>query len=363
MFAIDAHLDLATNAISLNRDLTLPAKEVRALEMEMKMDDRPDRGRGTVTLPDLRRGSIGLVIATIISRVAVKGKPVKSISLTGWNSPAQAFAFAQSQLAWYRVMEDQGEMVQIKDASGLERHLSLWLDQSIPDNRKPVGYILSLEGADSVVTLDYLHRYYAEGLRAIGPAHFGPGRYAPGTHSNEQGLMPAGRQLLKEMQSLNMILDMTHLTDTGFFEALDLYQGTIIASHQNCRAVIPGERQFSDEQIRAIIDRDGVLGGALDVWMLYPDYKQGMDPRQLGANLETLIPHFDHICQMAGNSNHIAFGTDLDGLFGREQSPYDLDTIADIQKFKDLLTARGYSENDLENIFHKNWLRVFRKVL
>lgn len=363
MFTIDAHLDLATNAISLNRDLTLPAREIRMLEKEMEMNDRPDRGLGTVTLPDLRRGSIGLVIATIISRVAVRGRPVKSISLTGWNSPAQAYAFAQSQLGWYRVMEDQGEMVQITSASGLQQHLDLWFDQSIPAAKKPIGYLLSLEGADSIVNLDYLHRYYEQGLRAIGPAHFGPGRYAPGTHSNEGGLTPAGRDLLKEMQSLNMILDMTHLTDTGFFEALDLYGGTIIASHQNCRAVIPGERQFSDDQIKAIIERDGVLGGALDVWMLYPDYKQGQDPKQLGANLEKLIPHFDHICQLAGNCDHIAFGTDLDGLFGREQSPYDLDTIADIQNFQDLLKTRGYSDADLENIFHKNWLRIFRKVL
>ena len=118
MFAIDAHLDLATNAISLNRDLTLTAEEIRTLEQELKLDDRPDRGKGTVTLPDLRRGNIGLVIATIISRVSVRGKPVQSISLTGWNSPAQAYAFGQSQLAWYRVMEDMGEMVQIGDRAG-----------------------------------------------------------------------------------------------------------------------------------------------------------------------------------------------------------------------------------------------------
>jgi membrane dipeptidase len=363
MFTIDAHLDLATNAISLNRDLTLPAREIRRLEKESHLTDRQDRGNGTVALPDLREGSIGLVIATIISRVAVPGKPVTSISLVGWNSPAQAYAFAQSQLSWYRVMEDLGEMVQIKTGEELDKHLALWADTTIPNADKPIGYLLSLEGADSIVNLDYLQRYYAEGLRAIGPAHFGPGRYAAGTHSDQSGLTPAGKDLLREMQSLKMILDCTHLTDKGFFEAMDLYDGTIIASHQNCRSVIPGERQFSDEQLKAIIDRDGVAGGALDAWMLYPDYQMGSDPKSLGIDLAKLIPHFDHICQLAGNSKHIAFGSDLDGLFGREQSPYDLDTIADLQKFKDLLTARGYSMEDLENIFHKNWLRVFRRCL
>lgn len=363
MFTIDAHLDLATNAISLNRDLTLPAAEIRLIEQELDLKDRPDRGKGTVTLPDLRRGSLGLVIATIISRVSVRGVPVQSISLTGWNSPAQAYAFGQSQLAWYQVMEDLGEMVQIRTLEGLEKHLELWQNTGIPNDQKPVGYLLSLEGADSIIHLDYLHRYYADGLRAIGPAHFGPGRYAAGTHSDQSGLTPAGKDLLVEMQSLKMILDLTHLTDKGFFEAVDLFGGTVIASHQNCRAVIPGERQFSDDQLKVIIERDGVIGGALDAWMLYPDYQRGDDPKQLGINLEKLVPHFDHICQMAGNSHHIGFGSDLDGLFGREQSPYDLDSIADIQKFKEILSTRGYSAQDLENIFHHNWLRVFRRCL
>ncbi|MCB0686945.1 MAG: dipeptidase [Saprospiraceae bacterium] len=363
MFAIDAHLDLATNAISLNRDLTRTSSEVRLLEKELNLTDWPDRGLGTVTLPDLRAGSIGLVIATIISRVAVRGNPVSMRSLIGWWSPAQAYAFGQSQLSWYRVMEEQGEMVQINSASALEKHLALWNDSSIPNDKKPIGYILSLEGADSVINMDYLHRYYEDGLRAIGPAHYGPGRYAPGTRSDQSGLTEAGKTLLKEMDALQMILDLTHLTDAGFFEAIDIYQGPVIASHQNCRAIIPGERQFSDEQIQEIINRDGVLGGALDVWMLYPDYQYGQDPNELGVKMEALVPHFDHICQMAGNSRHIAFGTDLDGLFGREQSPADLNTIADIQQFKELLSARGYTQEDLENIFHNNWLRVFRKVL
>lgn len=363
MFAIDAHLDLATNAISLNRDLTLTAEEIRAWERELQLNDRPDRGKGTVTLPELRRGSIGLVIATIISRVSVKGKPVNSISLTGWNSPAQAYAFGQSQLAWYRVMEDLGEMVQINDRQDLEDHLKLWSDDSIPNDQKPVGYLLSLEGADSIINVDYLHQYYQEGLRAIGPAHFGPGRYAAGTHSDQSGLTAAGKDLLREMEALNMILDLTHLTDKGFFEAIELFHGTVIASHQNCRAVVPGERQFSNTQIKEIIQRDGVLGGALDIWMMHPDFQKGQDPYTLGTNLEKLIPHFDHICQLSGNSHHIAFGTDLDGLFGREQSPYDLDTIADIQKFQELLSTRGYSESDLENVFYKNWLRIFRRAL
>jgi membrane dipeptidase len=363
MFTIDAHLDLATNAISLNRDLKKSVPEIRKFERDLGLNDTPDRGNGTVSLPELRRGNIGLVVATIISRYSPTGQQISSLKLNGWHSPEQAYAFAQAQLGWYSVLEEQGEMIQICNISDLEKHLKLWEDESISNEKKPVGYILSLEGADSIIDLRYLEKYYENGLRAIGPAHFGPGRYAPGTHSDGSGLTKIGRELLVEMDRMNLILDTTHLTDKGFFEAVDIFKGTIWASHQNCRSVIAGERQFSDEQIKIIIERGGVLGGALDTWMLYPNFNKAVDnPKALGINLESLVNHFDHICQLAGNANHIAFGSDLDGLFGLEQSPYDLDTIADLSKFEGILQKRGYSEGDIKKIFHGNWLRLIRET-
>ena len=125
-----------------------------------------------------------------------------------------------------------------------------------------------------------------------------------------------------------------------------------------------GERQFSDDQLRLLIERNGVIGGALDTWMLHSGFTLGgrESPKSLGIKLETLVDHFDHICQLAGNSNHIAFGTDLDGLFGLEQTPYDLDTIADIGKFEGILARRGYSRDDIEKIFHRNWLRIITQA-
>ncbi|MBO0936652.1 membrane dipeptidase [Fibrella sp. HMF5335] len=364
MFIIDAHLDLATNALSLNRDLKLPVQAIRDKERFLELTDTQDRGNGTVSLPALRQGNVGLVVATIIARFSAVGRPIPSLNLVGWHSFEQAYAFAQGQLAWYRVMEDQGELTQITNLPELDAHLALWADVTIPNETKPVGYILSLEGADSIIDPSYLHRYYENGLRAIGPAHFGPGRYAAGTHSDGSGLTYPGRELLREMDNLNLILDLTHLTDKGFFEAIDLFRGTVWASHQNCRALVRGERQFSDDQLRAIIERDGVIGGALDTWMLHNDVKLGGhdSPRALGINLEKLVDHFDHICQLAGNANHIAFGTDLDGLFGLEQSPYDLDTIADLPKYESILSRRGYSQADIDKIFNGNWLRLFRRT-
>ena len=361
---VDVHLDLATNAMTLNRDLTKSVHHIRAKEKTLKWDDFQDRGNGTVALPELRAGRVGLVFATMISRYAEHGSPLASMSLPGWHSPDQAYAYAQCQLSWYRQMEEAGEMLQIKDSDALLKHMELWLNEEKAAEDLPIGYILALEGADSLVTPEYIHRYHAQGLRSIGISHYGPGRYAAGTHSDGSGLTPLGFDLLKEMNQLDIILDLTHLTDEGFFQAVDVFEGTVIASHQNCRAIIPGERQFSDDQLKTIIERGGVIGGALDAWMLYPDYKMKHDsPRNLGIGLEKLVDHFDHICQLAGNCEHIGIGSDLDGLFGIEQSPYDLDTIADLQKFSGLLQKRGYSDADMERIFHKNWIDLLVKAI
>lgn len=361
-FILDAHLDLATNAMTLNRDLTKSVYEIRG--SEKLLNDYQDRGKGTVALPELREGKVGLVFATMISRVSEKGSSLETMSLPGWRSPQQAYANALCQLNWYREMEELGEMIQIRTKDDLSSHLNLWKSKEQLNNKKPIGYILALEGADSIVNLEYLHRYYDQGLRSIGISHFGPGRYAAGTHSDGSGLTLLGVELLKEMNHMNMILDLTHLTDKGFFEAMRIYQGTVIASHQNCRSIVAGERQFSDDQIKLILERGGVIGGALDAWMLYSDFRLGIDdPKSLGINLEKLVDHFDHICQMAGNSKHVGIGSDLDGLFGLEQAPFDLDSIADLQKFNSILSRRGYSDEDVDNILYKNWIDLLVEIL
>ena len=361
-FIIDAHLDLATNAMVLNRDLTQPVHAIRERERALGMNDYVDRGNGTVALPALRRGGVGLVWGTIISRYSEHGARVKSLALPGWHSPEQAYAGALGQLGWYREMERRGEMVQIRSRRDLAAHTERYHTRNA--EHRPIGYVLALEGADSIVTLDHLHLYYAEGLRSIGPAHFGPGRYAAGTHSDGSGLTPAGRELLREMNQLGVLLDVTHLTDRGFYEALEVYGGPLLASHQNCRALVPGERQFSDAQLRAVIDRGGVIGGALDAWMLYPNYREsGGTPHSLGIDLEKIVDHWDHICQLAGNADHVGVGSDLDGLFGTEQSPYDLDTIAELSQLAPLLSERGYDRDSIRKILYGNFARLLVEAL
>ena len=351
MFIIDAHLDLSMNALEWNRDLKKTVHEIR--EREQHLNDKPDRGKGTVSLPALRRGNIGLVVATQIARYVEPGS-----SLPGWNSPEQAWAQTQGQLAWYRAMEEHGEMVQIRDRESLEKHISTWNDSV----HKPIGYILSLEGADSLVTVNHLDRAYEYGLRAVGPAHYGPGRYANGTDSTGR-MGNEGLALLKKMEELNIILDATHLCDDAFWQALDHFNGPIWASHNNCRSLVDHNRQFSDDMIKALIARHAVIGGALDAWMMVPGWvRQQSTPKEMQCSLEVLADHLDHICQIAGNSLHIGIGSDLDGAFGTEQCPYDLDTISDLQTIPDILRKRGYSDDDVNNVMHANWLRFLRGV-
>jgi membrane dipeptidase len=257
-------------------------------------------------------------------------------------------------------MEEAGEMVQIRNASQLEKHIHLWETGS---GSLPLGYVLCLEGADSIISLKHLEAAYEYGLRAVGLSHYGPGIYAGGTDSKE-GLSAGGKELLKEMENLKIILDSSHLNDVSFREVLDHYSGPVWASHNNCRNFVPHNRQFSDEQIRELIAREAVIGVALDAWMLVPDWgRRDSTPENRGVTLKQVINNIDHICQLSGDSLHAGIGSDLDGAFGKEQSPQDIDTIADLQKIPPMLSEIGYSESDIINVMSGNWIRFLRKNL
>jgi len=366
MLIFDAHLDLAMNALEWNRDLRQPLDSIR--QRERSLTDKPDRGRGTVCLPEMRRGGVGICVATLIARYVKPHNPLR-----GWHSPEQAWAQTQGQLAWYRAMEEVGELVQLRDGEGLERHLCRWREKlgdspsplSAADSTAltagapglPIGYVLSLEGADSILSLAHLQQAYERGLRALGPAHYGPGTYAQGTDASG-GLGAKGRELLKEMERLGIILDVSHLCDQSFWEALDVFSGPVWASHSNCRALVPHHRQLGDDQIKSLIQRGAVIGLALDAWMLVPGWVRGRStPEATHLHLERAVEHIDHVCQIAGNARHSGIGSDLDGAFGFEQTPDDLTTIADLQRLVPRLESRGYSANDIELIMHGNFIR------
>lgn len=347
MLIFDAHLDLSLNALEYNRDLRRSVVEINAAEAEL--NDLAGRGKATIAFPEMRQAKVGLCVATLLAGCMKPAAPIGA-----WNSPAQAWAMTQGQLAWYRAMEEDNQLRQIRTWQQLRTHLQAWEED--PDTC-PIGYILSLEGADSIRTLSDLEEAYDQGLRALGPAHYGVGRYALG-HDTDGPLSPLGRELLAEMDRLNLILDATHLCEQTFWQAFDAFAGPIWASHNNCRALVDDPRQLADEQIKALAERNAVIGVACDVWMVVPNWQRGQtthDDRN-DANLAALADHIDHICQMLGNTQHVGIGTDLDGGFGNEQTPSDLKSIADLPKLWDILISRGYSELDLENISHQNFI-------
>jgi membrane dipeptidase len=349
MLLFDGHLDLAMNALYWHRDLNVPVHETRRLETGMT---QKGRGRGTVAFPEMRRGEVFLSIATVIARVQKPGNP-----LPGYPASEIAFAAAQGQLAYYRMLEEQGVLRMIQDRAGLEAHVREW--ETAPATA-PLGLILTMEGADPVVYPEQVHRWKRDGLRCIGLSHYGLSNYAHGT-STEGGLTDLGRAILPEVRSAGLLLDLTHLADQAFWEVMELYDGPVQCSHQCCRSLVPGDRQMDDAQLRAVIERGGVVGVALDAWMLHPGWVRG-ETENTVCSLDVVADQVDHICQLAGSSLHAGIGSDLDGGYGQEQTPHDLDTIADLQRVPDLLRARGYTDEDLANVMHGNLLRLFRTL-
>ncbi len=355
MLVIDAHLDLAWSALQWNRNLLESVYTIRANEAKVA---GKGRAQNTVCLPEMRQGRVALSFVTMLARST--GHKVEYLD---YGSQSQAYGIAKGQLAYYRALETDGHARVLADSESLRAHIAEWEAwESVganPLKTPPLGFVISMEGADPIRDPAQLEEWWEAGLRLLGPTHYGPGRYAGGT-GVEHGLTALGEPLLREMNRLGMLLDLTHMSDQAFWQAVKVYDGPVLASHNNCRALVPHQRQFSDDQLKLIIKRDGVIGAAFDIWMLQPGFVRGGSNRDVF--IETVIDHIDHICQLAGNSLHAAIGTDLDGGFGREQSPCDLDTIADLQLLPELLAARGYQADDIANIMHRNWLRFLYGV-
>jgi membrane dipeptidase len=354
---IDIHLDLAWSAMYFNRDLLQSISEIRAYEAGLT--DEPGRARNTVTFPELRRGKVGVCVTSLLARSG-PGATRRGSNRANLDYAAQTIchSHAKGQLAYYRLLESLGHVHILTTRAQLKSH---WTEWTQSPETTPYGLIISMEGADPILNPGQVEHWWQQGLRAVGPAHYGHSHYAAGT-GVDGPLTQAGRDLLKEFMRVGMILDATHLSDGSFFDAMDIYEGPVVASHHNCRAIVPGDRQLTDDQIRILIQRKAIIGAVFDAWMLYPGWKRGVtQPDVIG--IEAAADHVDHICQIAGNASHCALGTDLDGGFGNEQTPRDLDTIADVHKLEQIFEQRGYKREDIDAIFFGNALRFFSESL
>lgn len=352
MLIFDAHLDLALNGVDWNRDLRQDIEDIRAQEQAAEMTEL-GRGNCTLSFPELRRADVGVCLATAIAR---QEKAINDGF--GWTTPETCYAMAHAHLAYYRAMEKAGYLRMLKTRESLTSHVAAYEANRATE---PLGFIFTMEGADPILTPDTICEFHEHGLRSIGLTHYGANRYGGGTRT-EVGLAVDAIELLGHIERLGMTVDMTHLSDVAFWQVLDRFAGRIHASHQNSRRICNWQRQFSDAQYQAIIDRDGVIGMAFDIIMLQPGYVRGVSVRE--ATMARVVDNIDVICQMAGNARNVGLGTDLDGGYGNEQTPADLDRFSDIQQIlPDLLRKRGYPEADVVAIMSGNWMRFFGEVL
>jgi membrane dipeptidase len=354
----DAHLDLAWCAASFDRNLTLEVEELR--RRERGMTDEPSRGKCVLSLPELRRAGVAVCVATLLARGGpeAKSRPIIKRTDLDHSSPSIAHAAAHGQLAYYRLLEAQGQIRLIRTRGELAAQ---WEGYGRDPQGTPLGAILSMEGTDPIVWPEQARDWWDAGLRAAGLAHYGRGQHAYGTGVSGP-LSAAGIELLRVMDDLGMILDVTHLSDVSMAQALEYFDGPVLASHHNCRALVPGDRQLGDEQIKRLVSRGAVIGAAFDAWMLYPGWVRGQTQSEV-VSLEAVADHIDHVCQIAGNTKHAALGTDLDGGYGHEQTPRDLKVYSDLHRLEEILERRGYSGEDVDGIFHGNWLRFFGETL
>ena len=359
---IDAHLDLGWNALSWKRDLRMALDQLNA--SEKGMSDRLGRARATVTLPEMRAAGVAVCLGTAIARVPYGGRGLHDDTLD-FPCHHSAHAFGLAQLNYYRSLERAGEVRLLRTGLELEDHWQSWESQE-EKNALPVGLVFVLEGCDAITAPEEAEFWYGEGLRCASLAHYGHSAYAVGT-GQDGPVTTAGRKLLDEFARLGIILDVTHLSDTSFYDAVKCYDGPVLASHQNSRELVPGIRQFTEDQMKIVLERGGIVATSMDAWMLSPGWVRGEDEASTTSrsvvDLNAVVDQIDRVCQLAGNAWQSGFGTDLDGGFGTEQTPTGLDRIRDLQKIAALLDARGFSDDDIDGIFHGNLKRFLVKHL
>ncbi|MEA3374898.1 MAG: membrane dipeptidase [Chloroflexota bacterium] len=344
---VDAHEDIAWNVLALGRDVRRSALETRRLEVGTDVPDR--NGICMVGLPEWLAGNVAVVLGTIYVAPARRGR--KSGPQV-YSNADEAHAMAQKQLDVYRRLGDDEEQIALVGNRGsLEGVLESWESEA-----PTVGIVPLMEGADPVRGPAEAELWFERGVRVIGLSWKVGTRYAGGDGTGGP-LTDLGRELLEVTAELGMVLDVSHLAEESFFEALGRFEGQVVATHANPRALVPGSRQLSDEMIHRLAERDGVVGIVPANAFLRPDW------RTIRPTLEDVVAAVDHVCQMVGDAVHVGLGSDFDGGFGAEDTPPELDTVADLRRVGPALGEAGYDEEHVAAILGGNWLRVLQDAL
>jgi membrane dipeptidase len=353
MFIVDAHLDLAYTAVNFNRDLRQPLALVRQQE-----PDPGPRGIATATFPELQRGGVGLVFGTLFvlpATSAVTGLDDTAV----YHSPTEAHQQAMEQLDYYHRLADTDDRLRlVGDLATLEEVVAS--HETDGETTPLLGIVPLMEGADPIREPEEAELWYERGLRLVGLA-WDDTRYAAGAWRGSGGLTDDGQRLLEVLAEFGFIVDLTHLSEKASHQVMDRYEGSVVATHSNARALVPGERHFSDEQIRRLgQEREGMIGVVLYNRFLRANHSKG-DPK-VQVTLDHVVDHIDHICQLLGNANHVGIGSDFDGGFGAADIPAEMDSAADLPLLAGRLQGRGYTADQVKAIMGGNWLSFLRRT-
>jgi membrane dipeptidase len=353
---VDAHLDMAGNVL-IGRDYDLTAAEVQAA-------DPPARPKCMVTLPELQRGGVAVSLATLYVGTTTFDADGNGVYST---PPDES---AREQLRVYLEWEEKEKARIIRTKSDLDSHLKAW------EQDGKLGVIILIEGGDSITSPDDLPEWFEAGVRVIGPA-WSQTRYCGGTR-RPGPLTAMGRELIAGMRDLGIIFDASHIAEQSFWDAIDVGPGRIIASHSNAREIVPGgpliggDRQLTDDMIRAIGEREGVIGLVLFNGFLTPEWEAGLigsvltkvllGPRPGAApennvTLEHVRAHAEHIAGLIG-WHRVGIGSDFDGGLGVDESPLELTSAADLVRIGDIVPADAR-----EGVLGGNWLRLLSEAL
>lgn len=339
---IDGHLDLASNVTIHKRDLT---RDV----LEQRRRDQWDDKELLVTLPELRRGEIGIVFGTIFTLAREVIQP-GSGSIPQWqldicySTPDEAHALGMEQVEVYEHWEAEGQIRILRTQDDLAAHVNAWTAGD-----RTIGLVMLMEGADPIRTPEELDEWWERGLRIVGPA-WKRTRYAGGTDAPGP-LTDAGHDLIRAMKALGMPLDVSHLSEKSFWDAMALEPDLVLASHSNVRAITPGDRHLSDRQIRAVGAKGGIVGIVLGNAFVKPD--PGDDP----VTLADVRRHAEHVADLIG-WEHVAIGSDFDGGFGLQETPRAITRGADFKKL-----GRIAPPDARLGVLGGNWLRFLQRAL
>jgi membrane dipeptidase len=350
MYIVDAHQDIAYNTFVYGRDYRTPVLTLR----EREGSTTPP---ATIALPDAILGRVALVFGTLFAAPKERWASPNGVAI--YETPRQAHDAALRQLDYYRQLADEDERLRlVTTQADLDAVLATWADDKQTGEHQQ-GLVVLMEGADPIIEPEQFVEWYERGVRLVGTA-WSETRYSGGTGA-PGGLTALGRDLLDVMGRYNAILDFSHMAEQAFYEAIDQYQGVVIASHSNPRKFVDSDRHLSDEMIGLLAERDGVMGIVLYNRFLKQGWTKG-DPKS-DVPLSIVLDAIDHVCQLTGSARHVGIGSDFDGGFGADSIPQGLDTVSDLLAIADGLRERGYSDADIRLVMGENFTRQLRASL